>query len=215
MDAKGVVVFDFDGTLADSERIIIKLYDFFAEKNNKPKLTEETKQKLRDGTTRQAMKWTGIKFWQIPKLLNMARVEYKKRATNVKIFTGMESIAEKLSKDFDIYILSTNNEKTVRKILKKNNFKPPVTVLKGSSVFGKDKALKRLLRKNKYDRHLSWMVGDEMRDIAAGNKARLNTIGVTWGLQSEVGLNLAKPDYIVHKPSEILKIIHKKDEKTP
>jgi phosphoglycolate phosphatase-like HAD superfamily hydrolase len=201
------VVFDFDGTLADSEKIIISIYDYFAVQNNKPELTEEIKQKLRDGTTRQAIKWTGVKFWQIPKLLNVARAEYKKRSSKVKIFTGIKSLIRGLSKDFDIYILSTNNEKTVRKIFKKNNFKTEMTILKGSSVFGKDKALNKLLKSKKYDRDKSWMVGDEMRDITAGNKAGLKTIGVTWGLQSEVGLKLASPDYIAKSPQDIQKFI--------
>lgn len=200
------MVFDFDGTLADSERIMIGIYDYFAVKNNKPELTKEIRQKLRDGTSRQAIKWAGVKFWQIPKLLNIARKEYKKRSSKVRIFAGMESLVRELSKDFDIYILSTNNEKTVKKILRQNDFKPSVIILKGSSVFGKDKALKRLLKSKKYDRNASWMIGDEMRDIAAGNKSKLNTIGVTWGLQSEVGLKLAKPGYIADKPKDILKI---------
>lgn len=206
-----VVVFDFDGTLADSEKTIISIYDYFAAKNNKPALTEEIKQKLRDGTTRQALRWAGVKFWQIPKLLKIARIEYKKRASKVRIFPGMKGVVKNLSKSHHIYILSTNSEKTVRKILKNNEFKTEVTILKGSSVFGKEKALKKLQKSHKYDRSLSWMVGDEMRDIAAGNKAGLNSVGVTWGLQSEKGLRLARPDYIAENPGELLAIIENKE----
>lgn len=204
------VVFDFDGTLADSEKIIISIYDHFAAVNNKPELTREIKQKLRDGTTRQAIKWAGVKFWQIPRLLNLARKEYKKRASKVKMFIGMRSLVKELSKDFDIYILSTNNERTVRRILKNNDFKTDVIILKGSSVFGKDKALKRLLKNNNYERTASWMIGDEMRDIEAGNKSGLNTIGVTWGLQSKIGLNRARPGYIAEKPDDVAKFILEK-----
>lgn len=204
------VVFDFDGTLADSEKIIISIYDYFAVRNNKPELTVEMKQKLRDGTTRQAIKWAGIKLWQIPKLLNLARNEYRKRASKVKIFSGIKSLTKELSKDFDIYILSTNNEKTVRKILKNNDFKTDVTILKGSSVFGKDKTLKRLLKNNNYEQSACWMIGDEMRDIVAGNKSGLNTIGVAWGLQSKVGLNRAKPKHIAEKPEDIIKFVYGK-----
>ena len=206
-----VVVFDFDGTLADSEKTIISIYDYFAVKNNRPELSEEIKQKLRDGTTRQALKWAGVRFWQIPRLLNVARGEYKKRSSKVRIFPGIKGVVKNLSKSYDIYILSTNSEKTVRKILKNNEFKTEVNVLKGSSVFGKDKALKKLQRSHKYNRSLSWMVGDEMRDIAAGNKAGLNSVGVTWGLQSEKGLRLARPDHIVNSPEELLAIIENKE----
>ena len=201
------VVFDFDGTLADSEKIIISIYDYFALRNNRPQLTGEIKQKLRDGTTRQALRWAGVRFWQVPKLLNIARLEYKKRSSKVKIFGGIRGVVKALGKDFDIYILSTNSEKTVRKILRNNDFKTPVTILKGSSVFGKDKALKRLLKNKRYDRSASWMIGDEMRDIIAGNRSGLKTIGVSWGLQSERGLGRAGPDYIAKAPQELLKII--------
>jgi phosphoglycolate phosphatase-like HAD superfamily hydrolase len=204
---KQAVIFDFDGTIADSEKTMMGIYEYLAKKNNRPPIDAKTKQMLRDGTTREAIKWAGIRFWQIPGLLKVARVEYKKRSSKVKIFPAMEQVITSLSQDYDLYILSTNSEKTVKSILRKNQFHPKMTILKGSSVFGKAKALKRLIKSGGYEAKECWMIGDELRDIEAGNRVKLKTIGVTWGLQSEKGLSIALPDYIVNQPKEILKII--------
>lgn len=200
-------VFDFDGTIADSEKLIIDMYDYLASKNNRPKVDEATIKKLRDGTPREAIKWAGIKIWQIPGLLKMARVEYEKHSSSVKIFAGMEKVISEVSKEYDVYILSTNSNKLVKSILEQNNFKPEMKILKRSSFFGKAKILKKLLKQKRYIAAESWKIGDEFKDIDAGNKANMQTIGVTWGLQSEKGLSRANPSFIVNSPKDLLKLL--------
>lgn len=203
------VIFDFDGTIADSEGVMVKIYQYYAAQNNRPKLTLKTTKLLRDGSTRQAIKWAGIKFWQIPGLLKLARAEYSKSAEEIKIFPGIEKLINQLIAEYDVYVLSTNSDKTVKYIMKRNDFKPKVTILKGSTLFGKGKVLRRLVRSNKYDPSQSWMIGDEIRDIEAGDFAKLKTIGVTWGLQSRTGLKLAGPDHIVSNIDQLEKILLK------
>jgi len=207
---KKAVVLDFDGTIADAEEVMLRVYEPLAEQYSWPKLTRKDYYRLRKGNPRDVMRWANIKIWQIPKLLRVGRAEYKKHVRDIKLFDGISEVLERLSKDYDIYILSSNDRDTVGKILKNNKLGVPVTILHGSPLFGKDKALKKLLRTHKYSSADSWMIGDEIRDIEAGKKARMNTIGVTWGLQSEEGLKKAKPDEIVKNPHKIAEIILKK-----
>ena len=124
----------------------------------------------------------------------------------------MPKIIKELSKDRDVYILSSNDHKTVKKILQNNKLDAEVTILTASSLFGKDKPLKRLLKKHKYPANKSWMIGDEARDIQAGKKARMNTIGVSWGLQGKEGIKRSGPDHIAARPEQILHFIAKQDD---
>jgi phosphoglycolate phosphatase-like HAD superfamily hydrolase len=41
-------------------------------------------------------------------------------------------------------------------------------------------------------------VGDAPFDIAAGNAARVTTIGVTWGFFDQAALDAEHPDLVVH-----------------
>jgi phosphoglycolate phosphatase len=206
---QSAIVLDFDGTIADVEKIMLEIYGPVAKKYDWPKMTRKDYYRLRKGSPRDVMRWANIKLWQVPKLLRVGRAEYKKHIPDVRLFEGIPQLLDELSSQGDICILSSNDHDTVRKILKNNRLRTEVNILHGSPIFGKDRALKKLLKSRKYDVKSSWMIGDEIRDIVAGKKVRMNTIGVTWGLQSEEGIKKASPDYIAKKPEEIAKIILK------
>jgi phosphoglycolate phosphatase len=205
---KTAVVFDFDGTLADVEEILKDIYGDFAERQGWPKLDKNTYQQLKVGGARMAIKLLGLRLWQLPKLIKLGIVEYKKRTTEIKLFDDVDIIINNLAKNHNLYILSSNDQQVVREILDHNKLKTDIEILKGSPIFGKDKPLKRLLKSNNYDPSDSWMIGDEARDIEAGKKAGMNTIAVSWGLQSVKGLALANPDFIAKKPADIERIIN-------
>ncbi|HYF96663.1 MAG TPA: HAD hydrolase-like protein [Patescibacteria group bacterium] len=208
---KGAVVLDFDGTIADAEEAFIAIYKSLVVSYKLPELNRKDYYRIRKGSPRDIMRWSGIKFWQIPRLVRIGRIEYKKHIDSIRLFKNMPKVIKELSKDKDVYILSSNDNKTVKKILKNNKLDAKVTILTASSLFGKDKALKRLLKKHKYSANKSWMIGDEARDIEAGKKARMKTIGVTWGLQGREGIKRSDPDHIATRPEQILYFIARQD----
>lgn len=203
------MVLDFDGTIADAEEAFIAIYKSLSQKYNLPEFNRKDYYRLRKGSPREIMRWSGIKFWQLPRLVRIGRTEYKKHINDIRLFKNMSTVIKELSKSRDVYILSSNDNKTVKKILQNNKLDAKVTILTASSLFGKDKALKRLLKKHKYMAGKSWMIGDEARDIEAGKKARMNTIGVSWGLQGREGIKRSGPDHIATKPEQIIDFIAK------
>ena len=137
--SKNAIVLDFDGTIADAEEVMLRVYKPLAEKHGWPELTRKDYYLLRKAKPRDIMRWANIKFWQLPKLLRIGRAEYKKHAEEIKLFDGMSEVIGNLAKGHDVYILSSNHHDTVSKILKNNKLRVPVTILRGSSLFGKDK----------------------------------------------------------------------------
>jgi phosphoglycolate phosphatase-like HAD superfamily hydrolase len=97
-------------------------------------------------------------------------------------------------------------------VLSDNGINGQIRILKGSPLFGKHKIMKKLIKKNKYDAACSWMVGDEIRDMVAARRAGLNSVGVTWGLQSKNALKKASPTAIAEKPGDIIRHIAKRDK---
>ncbi|MEN2998430.1 MAG: HAD family hydrolase [Brevinematia bacterium] len=52
-----------------------------------------------------------------------------------------------------------------------------------------------------------FLVGDSATDILTAKNAGMRSVGVTWGFKTENEIISANPDYIVHTPKEISKIV--------
>ena len=64
-------------------------------------------------------------------------------------------------------------------------------------------ALKALKIKNSE----AFMIGDTVYDIKMGKDAKINTVGVTWGYNSEEELHQENANYIIHDPKELVEIL--------
>lgn len=203
-----VIIFDFDGTIADVVPMIREIYNDMAKKRNMPELTDDVFENLRKKTLREAIKWIGVKPWQIPGLLNAGRKEFYKKRKEVELFDGCaELIIGLRAENVPVYILSSNSTTTIRSVLRRYEIDDDVEVLKRSSLFGKASSIKRLVRSHGYSKQNVYMIGDEVRDIEAANKAGVNGIAVTWGLQHESILAAAHPKHVVHTVKELSTII--------
>ena len=50
-------------------------------------------------------------------------------------------------------------------------------------------------------------VGDETRDIEASKTIPIKVIAVSWGFNSAEALAKQNPDFLIQKPSELLKVM--------
>lgn len=210
-EATRVAIFDFDGTIADSAPLIVNVYNKMAEKRGWRVIGKDDMPSLRSGGFRDAITWAGIKLWQLPRLIMDGRKLFKLETETVKLFKGMPELIAALKKDgYKIYILSRNKREVVIPVLEKYNVSRNVSVLKSTSFFGgKHKTIRALVSKEKYDRKNVWMIGDETRDIEAAHKAKVKSIGVTWGLQDAAVLKLYNPTELANKPAEVRRYLIK------
>lgn len=199
-----VIVFDFDGTLADSSTLLRCIYNDMATTNGWPAMSEADYQRLRHMRIGQVQKWAGIKSWQVPGLMRDGLKRFRSLAGEIAVFEGIPELIKQLSaEDTVLYVLSTNSKAAITDVLKRFEIVAQVTILKRSALFGKHHALRHLIAKNKYDPSNVWMVGDEVRDIEAAKRAGVKSAAVTWGLQDADLLKTANPDLIAANPSEL------------
>lgn len=206
---KRAIIFDFDGTIADTVPIMLDIYHKKAETKGWPVITPTTLVELKKGSIKQAMKWAGVKFWQIPGLLSMGRSYMKERVNDIQMFPGIPQLIKDLPTDTDLYVLSNNDSRTIEQVLIANGLNNKVTVLPRPSLFNKDKSIKRLIKLNTYFNKDVIIVGDEVRDIDAGRKARIHSIGVSWGLQDKSLLEKAKADEVCDNVAQLKKAIER------
>ena len=195
------IVFDFDGTLADTFDVIKNIaMNEYSEYDIDLELFKEEGAK-------GMIKKVNIPRWKIPKMI--INVTSKLRnSKDIKLFPGIVALLHTLKKDYKIGILSSNSKEIINDTLKEYDIENLFEfIYSESSLFGKHTVLKRMCSKHNIDPLEVMYVGDEDRDIVAAKKAKIKTIAVSWGFNSMEKLSKENPDYLVDSPMQILEVL--------
>lgn len=200
------VVFDFDGTLADSFEVFIEV---LAETLRRPPFSHEEIAELRGLPTREIMRKLNVKKWQLPRLATKGRRALGNRMDNVEPFKGMKSLLSDLhDSGCKIYILSTNDTSNIQNFIKKYGFEKYITRVYGDiGLFGKVKWLKKLLKREGLTAAECIYVGDETRDLEATRKAGLRCVAVAWGYGNPETLATYNPHALAKNPRGLQQIL--------
>jgi len=208
MSEQKTVIFDFDGTLANSVDLIFRLYNEYAEQFRYSPVTWEEIPALRRMSYAKAMKVKGVKARRLPKILLTLSKEMHSRMDDVLPYDGIVDILLELQKQgISIGVLTSNQAPLVNSFFKKHGFPAFDFVVSEKTIFGKDKALKRIIKRFGLDSSQIIYIGDEPRDVVASRKAGVRVIGVSWGIAGLEGFEKASPDLLVHTPAELLSAI--------
>ncbi len=203
-----VIIWDFDGTIADVVPVFLQIYNELAPSYGLKAVSDADYQYLREQSVWTVMRWIGIKPWQFPGLLKDGRRLFVKSAGQVNLFDGIAELIKELhSQGIKQYILSSNSERSIRSIMKRYGLDDEVVVMKRPWFFGKAGNIRQLVMRKKYNKSTTWMIGDEVRDAKAGHKAGIRTVSVSWGLQAEEILKKQNPDFLVGNVSQLSRIL--------
>lgn len=202
------VVFDFDGTLADTLSVVIKIANKFADHYGYRKIPLSDLPKLREKKPSDALKHLGISIFKLPIVVRKIRFEMNKEIVHLKAAAGIRDVLVKLRENKCVLgILTTNSRENVMEFLKNNDLQLFDFVYTGRAMYGKSRLLKKLMKEKTIPHKDPIYIGDEIRDVEAAKKAGIRVIGVSWGYNTRTALQKAKPDYIVEKPEELQEII--------
>ncbi|HSX53539.1 MAG TPA: HAD-IA family hydrolase [Patescibacteria group bacterium] len=200
------IIFDFDGTLADSLPIVIEL---FYEWSGLDPFSPSEIERMRNMSLKQVLAEVGIPLWKVPRLLAKARGQFGQRIDEVPVFAGMPEVIKKLhGGGHHLYVISSNSSQNIRVFLKKQGIEQYFRDVKGNAgLFGKARAIKSIMRTYNLAPKDCYAIGDETRDIDAAKKAGITSIAVNWGYNSDKALKARHPDHIVSKPAQISELL--------
>ncbi|MGL6096548.1 MAG: HAD-IA family hydrolase [Fimbriiglobus sp.] len=199
-----LIVFDFDGTLADSLARAVAAFNRLAPRLGlKPVADVET---ARATPTRQLLRQLGIRFWRLPKVVRAFRDEVAAESAELRLHPGIsDALAELAGRGYRLGVLSSNREDNIRNCLRANGAEGHFAFVVGyPKLFGKAKALRKILKTERLDRADVLFVGDELRDIEAGRRARVATAAVTWGFHAEKLLAASGAPFVLRRPADLL-----------
>ena len=205
---KKIVIFDFDGTLAETLTINLQIVKDLNLSHGR-EITDKILNQFRDLTATDFLRQNKISKLKLFLYSRRIKKELGNRMDRVNIFPGMKEEIGKMHKaGYRMGILSSNDRRNIDLFLEKYkiaNFFDFIYTEK--NIFSKDVKLQFIMQflKLKYEDVL--YVGDEARDIEAAKKVGLKNIAVTWGYNSIKILKKTGPDALVEKPKQLIKTI--------
>jgi phosphoglycolate phosphatase len=177
-----LVIFDFDGTLADSFPWFTKALNKAANKFHFHHCEENETEHLRSLDIKSIMKKLKIPFWKAPMIVAYMRSNMTTEIASMRLFEGVSNLLERLAdKELILALVTTNSHENVIKVLGERNASLFTHYECGVDVFGKGHKFKKILAKTHLSAKEAICIGDEIRDIEAAKQARIDSGAVSWG----------------------------------
>lgn len=201
------IIFDFDGTIGDSFGLIVDIFHHITKREER--LTDKQMTELRGYPLAVIAKRLHVPWYRIPWLLARGRLLMGKRMHEVPLFPGMGKTIEQLhAEGHDLFIVSSNSGRNVRKFLKQHHLYKYFTEVKGNAgLFGKSRTISRLCSSNSLKISDAIYIGDETRDVIATKAINMRIIAVGWGFADTEFLKSLHPTAFAEKPHDIITIL--------
>lgn len=199
-----LIIFDFDGTLADSLTWFRTVLGDVVDKHGLPPIDDARAEALRDLPPKAIMNELGIPSWKIPFLAADVRSRAAENVDCIHLFDGIDTLIRQLSDaGVKLAVVSSNGETAVRAVLGEALCEKIDLFACGAALFGKASIFRKVIRKagTTPDRTLS--VGDEVRDIDAARETGCVAGAVNWGFATQGILDAQSPDVMFERPADI------------
>lgn len=200
-----LLIFDFDGTLADSAQWFACVLNDVAKRFGFRQIDLAEMAALRGCSNREIISRLGVPTWKMPFIAAHFRALAAEAAPSLQLFPGVGDMLRRLDAGgVKIAVVSSNAEATVRQVLGPDLVGLISHYGCGASVFGKAPKFRSVIRKSGVAEADVLCVGDEVRDIEAARKAHLATGAVTWGYATPEILRAQRPSAVFETPGDIL-----------
>lgn len=198
---KILLIFDFDGTIADTRLL------YFTEINKIAKLYgAKPLSKDEFDTAMAGDYWNVLKeklpWWKLP--IFLFHVKFIVGRKNPKAFVGFKDFIENIDKNkYMIGILTANSKQNVMRLIKQEGIDTNLFSFIYASR-NKTKSFSKIKKIYKCFKYIA--IGDEHRDLTAAIKNNIIPIGVSWGFHNKQKLKDAGAKHIIDDFNDILKI---------
>jgi phosphoglycolate phosphatase len=177
-----LVIFDFDGTLADSFPYFLRTINILAVRYNFKQVEPEHVDQLRELDARQMMKLAQLPAWKIPFIARSFIRLMSRDIDQIQLFDGASTLLKQLSdRGVRLAIVSSNSEGNIRRVLGPENATLISHYACGAGLFGKPRKFRRVMAKHGVKATETLCIGDEIRDIDAARKVNTAVGAVAWG----------------------------------
>lgn len=203
-----LLLFDFDGTLADTLEKGVAIYNRIADEYQLKPLEKEELAELRRLNTRAVLDRLGISRVMAVKLAARMRKLLSKEIADVDLLPGIGEALRRLKDEgFVMGVLSSNSLRNIRKCLKQQGVSDCFTMIEaGASLFGKAERLRRIMKKEGIEAREILYVGDETRDMEAARHVGVHACAACWGVNEPDTMRAEDPEFVLSDAAELFDV---------
>jgi phosphoglycolate phosphatase len=199
-----LVIFDFDGTLADSYPWVLSIMHTLADKHGVRRITEDELHMIRGFDARAFIKHMEVPMWKTVLIGNDLRKMMARDINQIPLFEGIDQLLAQLTgMGATLAVVSSNSAENVRNVLGPANTALVRYFECGASAFGKQAKYRKILSKSGTAPHEAISIGDEIRDLEAARHAGIAFGAVSWGYTRLDALREQGPDEVFERVEEI------------
>lgn len=203
-----VVIFDFDGTLADSFPLFLQVAGMLADTYKFRRVEEKEIETLRGYGARQIVRELRVPVWQFPLIARDMRRLTAQHIDRISLFAGVEQMLHELAQaGVTLAIVSSNSFANVCRVLGADNAALISHYECGVSMFGKRSRFRRIRQRSGALPGEILCVGDEIRDWEAATKERLPFGAVAWGFTHIAALEAYQPAEVFRRVAQIAELL--------
>lgn len=201
---KPFFIFDFDGTIADTKDVMIRIANKLASDIGRPALSEDDIRFFRDYGVKEFIKKMRLSFFEVMRLLKKGNEIFVSDKESIALVPGViEAIRKIKDMGAKTAIITSNSKEGVLKVLG-NDISLFDFVIAERNLFGKAPKIIAAAKKAASSLDMCVYVGDEPRDIEAAKKAGVKSVAVLWGFSGKQSLMPLAPEFTISSPSDLL-----------
>lgn len=205
-----LVIFDFDGTLANTFPWFCSAINIAAQKYGFRQVAPDEIEKLRGMDARSIMLFLRVPWWKVPWIARFMRRHMAKHLEGIQLFSGVERMLEQIShQGVTMTIVSSNSLENVQRILTPDCARYITNFYCGASLFKKHAKFQKLIKQGQFSQREVLCIGDEQRDLEAAQKLGIDFGAVTWGYAHVENLHRAGAQHIFDRIEDISLLLRK------
>lgn len=203
-----LLIFDFDGTLADSFSSFLLHTTRVIERFGLRRINPGDLETLRGLSAREVIRHLGLPFWKVPLVAREVRAQITSEIARTQLFPGIATVLQRLvEKGAVLAIVSSNSEANIRAVLGPEKAGLISVYACGASLFGKAAKFRRVLKTTGIPASRALTIGDEIRDSDAAREAGIAFGAVSWGYTHVEALRAHSPAVVFRDPEEIIEVV--------
>jgi len=201
-----VLIFDFDGVLADSLAPMLRYAGQVCQELGHPCIPIQNDLELLERMEFSEFgRQLGIPQEKIETFVTRNHELFYSRQDPLRITPGMDSVIRTVSRTATLAMITGNSCNVVEKFLNAYGLRDEfATVLCAEDEGSRVEKILKIVSLNGGSIGEVYMIGDAISDIQAAHETGIKSVAVGWGHQSIQKLIKGKPDFLVDEPEQLL-----------